>query len=310
MISLVVETFIKAFLLMILVYIVARDEADYDFRKMAMVTAGVTLGCVIIEGVLISRIGLFVLLPMAALIVFMVMQFCWVRFWRSLLIAVPFLILNMMISTATSTFNLGADKAMSRGMQGPVTEKDMREAFQFLNESVGDGRMPDPFQQKEKIKTPETTEQILMKFILAFFSTNKMPAKAFPNLKTSGPIIGHAEGGRAAPRAGIPAGKSVATEPFDSAQGLEPVERRAGRLDVQAESAEWQEAQNKINVNGTLVEKDGVRVAIVNNRVVREGEVIEVVHRKMVYRWKATAIGERSVSWERLDGVSAVRVSP
>jgi len=86
MISLLIETFVKAFVLLILVYVVARGEADYDFRKVAMVTAGIVLGCVVIEGLLFSRIGLFVLLPMAAFIVFMVMKFCWVRFWKSLLI--------------------------------------------------------------------------------------------------------------------------------------------------------------------------------------------------------------------------------
>lgn len=54
------------------------------------------------------------------------------------------------------------------------------------------------------------------------------------------------------------------------------------------------------------MEKDGVRVAIVNNMVVREGEVVEVTHKKMIYRWKASAIGEHGVSWERL----VVRASP
>jgi len=38
-------------------------------------------------------------------------------------------------------------------------------------------------------------------------------------------------GGSGRSRAGIPTDRSVATEPFDSAQGLEPVERRDGHLD-------------------------------------------------------------------------------
>ena len=98
------EVFIKAFLLCILLYIVASEEADYDFRKVTMVTAGIVLGTVIIDAVLTRFIGMLALLPILAFIVFMVMQFCWVRLGKALLIAVPFLILNIMISSAAMSF--------------------------------------------------------------------------------------------------------------------------------------------------------------------------------------------------------------
>jgi len=131
MMSMLLEVFVKAFLLLILLYIVAREEADFDFRKLTMVTAAIVLGAVILDAALTRFIGLLTLIPILALIVFMVMKFCWVRFWRSLLVGIPFLILSIMISTSVATFRQKADMAMSRGLQGPVSEKTCRKRSRF-----------------------------------------------------------------------------------------------------------------------------------------------------------------------------------
>lgn len=278
-ISLIVEVFIKAFFLFILLYIVARDEADFEFRKVTMVTAGIVFGAVILDVTLTRLIGLFTLIPIAAFIVFMVMQFCWVRFWRSLLVAVPFLILNIMISTAVTGFHQKADAAIAKGLQGPVSEEDMKIALSFYQDG-GTNRFPFPTQRKPP-KMEESLDQILLKAFIAGLTSAQTKAA----------------GGKAKERVNI----GIDSTPARIKEKKAEPEKGMSKPPVDA--PDWQETGNKINVKGTLIGKDGVRVAIVNNQIVREGECIQVEHKKIIYRWRAKFIRDGGISWEPVEAL-------
>jgi hypothetical protein len=282
-ISMMVEVFIKAFLLCILIYIVAREEADYDFRKVLMVTAGVLFGAVILDATLTRYIGLLTLLPIAVLVVFMVMQFCWLRFWQALLVAVPFIILNIMISGAATSFQTKANAAISRGMQGPISDEDMKIALSFYQDG---GRTNELLAAMENARTKappveDTLEQVIFKTIRALFSSNQPPFKTL----LAGKIAGR-----------IPPSFLAAPEPVVMEIKAPRPENNAA--DQEAIEQEWAEASKQINARGTLVGTDGVRVAVVNNQLVKEGELIQVEHRKMIYRWRLKIIRANRISWE------------
>ena len=287
-ISLLFEVFIKAFLLLILLYIVARDEADFEFRKVTMVTASIVLGAVILDAILTRFIGLFTLIPIAAFIVFMVMQFCWVRFWRSLLVAVPFLILNIMISTSVASFRQKADAAITRGLQGPVSEEDMKIALSFYQQG-GSNAFSFPMERKAP-KIEESLEQVLLKKVMAGIALKKMhfnppagmkikpfaPEKVIKEDQKNGPVE-------------PPRIEQKTAEPENSAPP--------------ATAPDWQAAEKKISLKGALIGKDGVRVAIVNNQIVKEGECVQVEHKKMIYRWRAHFINDRGISWQPVEAL-------
>ena len=63
-------------------------------------------------------------------------------------------------------------------------------------------------------------------------------------------------------------------------------------------------AEKLIKLKGVMIGSDGVRVAMVNNQMVREGELIQVEHKKRIYRWRAGAIRENKVSWEKAEVIS------
>ena len=282
-ISMIVEVFIKAFLLCILIYIVAREEADYEFRKVTMVTAGIILGAVILDAALTRYIGLLTLLPIAVFVVFMVMQFCWLRFWQALLVAIPFLILNIMISGAVTSFQTKANAAIANGMQGPITKEDMKIAMSFYQDG---GRTNEFLAAMERAKPPpteDTLEKIIFNTIRALFSSNQLPFKALMAGKVQSMSL---------PRWDAP--KPVEQE----VKGAEPEKHveEPGAIE-----AGWAEAGRKINVRGALVEKDGVRVAMVNNQLVKEGELIQVEHRKMIYRWRLKVIRGNRILWEPVE---------
>ena len=292
-IALLFEVFIKAFLLCILLYIVARDEADFDFRKVTMVTAAIVLGAVILDAILTRYIGLFTLIPITAFVVFMVMQFCWVRFWRSLLVAIPFLILNIMISTSVASFRQKADAAIARGLQGPVSEEDTKEALLFLKQSFDDNTFQIPLEKKPP-KMEESLDQILLKKLISGITMKQFPF----NASGGGKIISVSpDGAKVKDRINMSANSKLS--------GIKE-EKNEPEKDVSGPAVtvvDWQEAGKKLSVKGALIGKDGVRVAIVNNQMVKEGECVQVEHKKMIYRWRASFIRDKSVSWEQVEAL-------
>jgi len=291
-ISMLIEVFIKAFLLMILVYIVARDEADFEFRKVSMVAAGIMFGAVILDATLTRFIGLFTLVPIAGFIVFMVMQFCWVRFWRSLLIAIPFLILNVMISTAMTGFHQKADSAIAKGLQGPVSDEDMKIALSMYQ----DGGRTNEFiaavlARKQAPKMEETLDQVLLKAFIAGLTSGRSKAAGGVKIKLFQP-------GGVKPKDRI---SSLDAKPARIEQNKTEPEKDAPP--PAGPPADWKEAGCKIVVKGTLTGQDGIRMAIVNNQIVREGECIQVEHKKTIYRWCAQSIRDGKISWEPVEAM-------
>jgi len=281
MVALLFELFINAFLLLILLYIVARDEADFEFRKVMMVTAGIVLGTVILDGVLTRYIGAFALIPIIAFVVFMVMKFCWVRFWRSLLIVIPFLILNSSISNSVDSFQENANFAIARGMQGQVTDEDMQIALSMFQ----DGGNTNNFflsAQTEKPEVRKSADQILVKKFMEWITLKKNPFNQANIVKIKEKM-----------------GTDLST-PFIEHGNDKPEHEAVAET---APSRDWQEAEKKIKLKGIMVGTDGVRVALVNNQLVREGESIRVEHKKMIYRWRAGVIRENKISWEPVEAL-------
>ncbi|MFA7159397.1 MAG: hypothetical protein WC299_08855 [Kiritimatiellia bacterium] len=286
--GLLFEVFAKAFLLLMLIYIVARDEADFDFRKITMVTAALTLGAVVLDAVLTQFIGAFTLIPIAALAAFMVMKFCWVRFWRSLLIVIPFLAINIMISSSIGSFHKKADAALTRGLQGPISEEDMKIALSMYQDGARSNKLLEAMQRKPP-EVQATADQIIVKKLMCMLLSGKTTFKKPVEfkIKPGPPPSGPASPAAAAPAAAVPPEQKSAHQAAEKPAGQE----------------EWQEAEKLIRLKGVMIGSDGVRVAMVNNQMVREGELIQVEHKKRLYRWRAGSIRENKISWEKVDEI-------
>jgi len=108
------EVFVKAAVLCLLLCLFARGEADFNFRKVSMATAGLTLGSLPLEGLLKDRPGVFALLPIVILIVLILMRFCWVAWWQALLVALPFVGVSLGLSLVTADLTARSGAAFSR----------------------------------------------------------------------------------------------------------------------------------------------------------------------------------------------------
>lgn len=98
----IAEISLTAVVLSVVLYFIARDEADYEFLKTFYVVLGIIVLNFGVLAVVMSRIeplsesigptGVLVLLEAARffVVVFMVWKFCWVRLWKAAIVAVVF----------------------------------------------------------------------------------------------------------------------------------------------------------------------------------------------------------------------------
>ena len=130
------ETFLKAIVLSLLLYAIARHEADYSFQTTAIVVAALTLGGLLLEAFLKSWIGPFSALPVLALVIVVVKRFCWVPLPKAILVGVLFSIFSFLLALGIAEFQKRTVKAVDEAMGGPMQsrQKDMKEAIQFQKE--------------------------------------------------------------------------------------------------------------------------------------------------------------------------------
>lgn len=99
-----IEIFAQALILCLVLYIVARHEADYSFPKVAMVTAGITVGTLLVETLAKPYLGVWTFIPSIGFIAFMLMTFCWTTLGKSLVVVALFVLVHMGFAFGIAAF--------------------------------------------------------------------------------------------------------------------------------------------------------------------------------------------------------------
>lgn len=98
------------------------------------------------------------------------------------------------------------------------------------------------------------------------------------------------------PKSATPAEPSAKT-PAPSIAKEEP-QARAG-------DAQWDKAIKKVNIRGIMRHGSGTFVAMINNQVTAENDVVSVVFDHQRYRWRVVAINHKNVRLVPLDVVDS-----
>lgn len=132
------EIFLKAAVLCILLILFARHEADYSFQKVAVVTAAITLGSILLEAFGKATLGWLILIPLVAFILFMLTTFCWVRWWKALIITVLFLAFNIVLAYGVSLVMKRANRAVANALTKAMPgREDIMEIKEFMRSQSG-----------------------------------------------------------------------------------------------------------------------------------------------------------------------------
>lgn len=129
------QIFLQAGLLCLILYVVAKHEADYSFAKVAMVTAATVAGSTLIEVLLTERIGWLAIFPVFAFVTFMLMTFCWISLGKSIVVVVLFMGVHVAVGMGIQAVERRLTARMA--VTGPVSDEDYKMAQEFLLQSFG-----------------------------------------------------------------------------------------------------------------------------------------------------------------------------
>jgi hypothetical protein len=140
-------------------------------------------------------------------------------------------------------------------------------------------------------------DQVLLKKFSALFTSA---------LKPSSPAAAGVEKGKLIKPAGVQSKSppKISEDSRPTRVAIGKTEPGKGAPGAAVSDADWQEAGSKINAKGILIGNDGIRVAIVNNQIFKEGEYIQVEHRGTIYRWRLKFIRGGGISWEPVEAIS------
>jgi hypothetical protein len=276
------EIFLKALVLCGILYLIARHEADFEFRKVALVTCGITLGIFALDAFLTPSLAYYLPYLVAAaltflvaiiFVTFMVVRFCWVPLWKGIVVTIIFLVFNVGLSIAGALAMAKINQSVEKA-GGSVMEKNNKEALAM-------------FQEMMEQSSSEMSRQVKAE------SAEFMPALTNANVEAA-----------PHPPAVIAAEERVEAPPQEPVEPAPP-ERPLDELPAFARTPEWQAAQAKIKVSAVLVERDGSNTAIVNGEVLGIGDVLTVEVKKKLYRFKMAEITTDWVAWDPLGEIDS-----
>jgi len=127
---------INALVLSAVLFLVARHEADFEYLKTFYIIIGIILSNLVLSIVLVDRalpllhalggLGLaaLIILIRFSIVVLLVWKFCWVRFWKAIIVAVLFVAVNATIEGLRGEFRkklLDVKSEPAEAAQTPVT---------------------------------------------------------------------------------------------------------------------------------------------------------------------------------------------
>lgn len=278
----IVEILFKALILAAILYIVARHEADFEFSKVAMVVAGITLGTFLIDALLTPKIGLFSVIPSIAFVTYMVVKFCWVRVWKGLIVTIIFIAINIGLNFAVLALFRDAGKAgdevLDRANQEQEENLKELKALVDANEAMYQKQM-----QNMGITSPPMPVAT---------SGGMKPVGFLEEMSKSAPPP--------EPKKQAPAKKSAQTPAASAAAGGFATE----------DSPYWESSRAQLRVTARATAAGGKPAAFVNGEMITEGAVVNIRYEGQIYRWRAKAIGPRSIEWEPYTGAAAKPAGP
>ena len=276
------EIFLKALVLCGFLFLLARHEADFEFKKVVFVTCGITLGNLALEAFLAPHLktllaptfeypvpdivsGAVSLLFAVAFTTFMVVRFCWVRLLKGILVTILFMAFSIGLSMAGAFVAAKINESVEQA-GGSKMEEANKEAVQMFQEMMD--------QSSAEMMRQARVESGLPVPDAAGASDGDVPPPPAPIM----------------PPAENPAELPKVVEA--------PPSRPVDELPAFARTPEWQAAQAKIKVSAVLVERDGSNSAIVNGDVLGIGDILTVEVKKKLYRFKMAEITTDWVAWD------------
>jgi hypothetical protein len=271
------QIIIEASVLSLILYFVARHEADYSISKVSMVVAGITLGTFLIDTLAAPYIGLFSIVADIAFICFMLMTFCWITLWKSVLVVSIFSCFYIAMFFVVASIKTHLSESMNPSMMEQRTQ-DLDEIKQELLR-----------QQQMFGGTAQGTPEVIP-------PTVDVPGPS-PDIEPPPPVAEAVAPSPSTPPtdAILPTPMVAATVVSDASSSLPPVAATVSNIVPMAEDPLWREAKKKLKIGGAIKSKNDTWTAFVNNNMVEVGDVVSARHDQMLYLWRVKNIARDGI---------------
>lgn len=273
--------FYQALVIMGLLYLFARQEADYDYTKVVLVTCGIVAGNFMLAILLAPKLGLLVFLLLLAYTAFMLEKFCWVSWGRAIVIAVLYFALTIGFEMARVRFITGEWRV-------PKTEPEP-EVWKFPEEDA---------------RTAEALD--VLKSMTPAYSNRPGDAAALDGMDGDEPEPGPAPAAAPAP-AGPAAPPAPETAPPPSLRPLQhsPAPRAAAPVAVQAglvpeDRLDWAGARSALRLRGVMKDAQGRAAAMVGTNIVPVGAEFTAAWQGVRYTWRLDRLQDRRAEWQQV----------
>lgn len=266
------RVFFDALVLSLILYLVARREADYDVPKLAMVVAGMALGNML----LLASLGQWLspalsvwIMPLAvfAFCAYMIKTFCWVSWGKSLLVTLIFSVLH-------AGFGFAVDALLGKAMGGANAQASLVEQ-----------------QQKDVEEIKNEMMRMMEQEARANASRPDVSAPAPTNAAPPAPTGAVSAAAAPEPKTQAPEASPVPAPAEGAASAGAPPPVPAGN---------WDAARARLKVGGSTGQA-GKYVAMVNQRLVETGDIVSVKHEGRTYRWVVRSITRDRVELDPYD---------
>jgi hypothetical protein len=254
------------------------------------VTAGISVGIFFIDAFLM-QFGPFVTVPLQiALITGMIMSFCWVTFWKSLLVvicyaAIQFLLAFLMVLVLGALFKdvVSSGSTPTPGAVPYPPPPSTGDALADLDShlmAMETGGVPTPTNALPVEQSVPTASVVIPGTnIVEEKPENRKFEDANEGLKIEAAI--------------------VPVEPKREVMTVVPV---PVPLPGTATPADWAAARKRLRMGGSMVGPSGY-YTMIDGKVLMQGETVSVVVAGQRYRWTVTAISKERVDLKPLDAV-------
>lgn len=277
------QVFFEAAVLCIILYLVARHEADYSFAKVAMVTAGIGLGNILLEGLAGPKIGpIFTTILSLVFICVMLVWFCWISPLKSIIVMVSFCTFHLLLVLGVAYLQRSMMESSTptlveqRDSDIDEIKKEMERQARMLS-----GEVPPPPTAAEAADAPVEQPDV-----------SEPPAANKPAVAAA-PVAPPPPPPPTEPAKPEPPSQPQTTAPQPPPPPPEPAEP--------PETPDWIAAKKNLKIVGIVAAGGGKFTAKINNTMVEVGGQVFLEYGGKIYRWRVTSISRDGINFQRVD---------
>lgn len=237
--GIVIQILIQAVTLLLSLKLIAKHEAETTYAKALMVSGGVFIGQIAVAFIA-SRLAAWTVLPaVIAFTAVVIIYFCWISFWKSVLVALIYIGIQLVFAIGFS-ITTGSNPMAMIGLPASNTPATQNQHQQDADAERDAARMKPESQKVEQPAPKPTPKQV--------------------------------------------------TKP---SQHMEQLPQISPELD-------WDAARKSLRSGGTIAGGKGF-LAMINGKMVNEGDTVTAQYNGREYRWRVKSITSKDVELERLD---------